>query len=352
MIRTNLLSFVFSSVTHIRSVHSSDASVYLHHPVQAYNFVAFSRRKTFVCKKRSISHESNDAVDTNCVSSDENTLTAVTFSESHEVLNRLSSAFWPGAVTIYAPVRTRSLKSPAVCSGEGGNDPLRGHDSMASLNSVASFSSEDSEIIDDATESFPPTPVVPDSILFSAKDLHVPEDDEQKHFVGMRCPSHPIARKILAETYGRKEGNRKHRLKGAIIGMDSLPSKPSVTCKDACTNLLSTDITGMDWDMTMEKPVIHVVNGEDRHELFSVPPCQFGALPSVSLVVDAPRRNVILLRVKSHLTNDSQPADASDFDVKVEDVKRALSQSSVHTSVKGRVIGAVMSKWNVSEIEV
>jgi len=316
------------------SIQADEASVYLFHPAQAYNFVSFSARKKFLYKSRSESNESS----TSASDSDGSALlSAVSFSESHEVLNRLSSAFWPGFVTIYAPVRTRRLKASSICSNDD-KDSLRGHGSTDSLTSFSSLSSEETGT--DFSDLLASTPVVPDSILHSNEDLMLPvtgDERGQKCYVGMRCPSHPIARKILLQSYGQSEGKLTSRLKGAIIGIDS-----SKTCRDVCENLHSTK---------MANTRVHVVNGEDCREQFSVPPCQFGDLPSVSLVIDTPSRTVYLLRDKSQHEKDQKPATPSYFDVTMHQVSNALCQSIDCKNVKNRVIAAVMSKWKVAEIE-
>ena len=316
------------------STQADEASVYLFHPAQAYNFVSFSARKKFLYKSRSESNESS----TSASNSDGSALlSAVSFSESHEVLNRLSSAFWPGFVTIYAPVRTRRLKASSICSNDDKNN-LRGHGSTDSLTSFSSLSSEETGT--DFSDLLASTPVVPDSILHSNEDLMLPvtrDERGQKCYVGMRCPSHPIARKILLQSYGQSEGKLTSRLKGAIIGIDS-----SKTCRDVCENLHSTK---------MANTRVHVVNGEDCREQFSVPPCQFGDLPSVSLVIDTPSRTVYLLRDTSQHEKDPKPATPSYFDVTMHQVSNALCQSIDCKNVKNRVMAAVMSKWKVAEIE-
>lgn len=356
-------------INFLRSNRSGEVSVFIHHPVQAYNFVAFSTPKKFVFRQTSTNKLSSDESitivnDSSSYVTEGITFTAVTFSESHEVLNRLSSAFWPGTVTIYAPVRTRRLKND--------NDyELKGHASTESLTSLTSLTSEEGEYGEHSANHFPSIPVVPDTALRSAKDLFISSKDEKRLFVGMRCPSHPIARRILFETYGRDDSNMTQRLKNAVIGMNvSSLSDASVikgksyatTCKDVCKYLQSTDKNTAPAKLSKGssgKRVLHVLNGEDQY----VPTCQFGTLPSVSMVIDTPRRTVILLRDQSKLnrntgkgsnTSNLQPLTVSNFDVVVEDVFRALVQdrSSDRDSIKSKTIAAVMSKWTVEQKEM
>lgn len=340
----------FFEVSSIISMNPTDASVYssvyLYHPIGAYNFVAFSSRKSFVYRQRSSSSDSMSSAKS--TSSTERAPIKITFSESHEVLNRLSSAFWPGTVTIFAPVRTRRLKK----RNEQGRTITRinGHDSMESLYSITSLSSEENEdsSLDNAQLASPSIPVVPDSFLCSERNLHIPDGGDEKNFIGMRCPSHPIARKILSEAYAQDDGNLAIPLTGAIVGINAPTSEN--TCKGVYSTLQSF-VSDPD-ALEDEKPIIHVMNGEDRHEMFSVPPCQFGELPSVSLVIDTPRRNIILLRTDP--ASNKIPAAAFNFDIRAQEVKRALCKSNPRSnnSVEARAIAAVMSKWRVTEIQL
>lgn len=338
----------WDTMSSIRSMEPTGAppSVYLYHPIGAYNFVAFSCRKSFVYRQRSSSSDSEKSAKS--TSSTETTHIKITFSESHEVLNRLSSAFWPGTVTIFAPVRTRRLKN----RDEQGRTITRinGHDSMESLSSITSLSSEENEDSspDIVQLASPSVPVVPDSFLCSERELHIPDGGDKKNFIGMRCPSHPIARKILSEAYAQDDGNLAIPLTGAIVGVNAPTSEN--TCKGVYSTLQSCV---SDPDATEDKkPIIHIMNGEDRHEMFSVPPCQFGELPSVSLVLDTPRRNIILLRNnRTDPASNKIPAAAFNFDIRAQEVRRALCNLSKN-SVEARAIAAVMSKWRVTEIQL
>lgn len=326
-------------------------SVVLHHPIQAYNFVAFSERKSFVYKHRITNHETSSSIaSSQLTKSASNIPMKITISESHEVLNRLSSSFWPGAPTIFAPVKTRKLAN--TCNSlpemDGPKETrINGHDSMASICSFTSLTSEDNE---GDSMVCPQVPAVPDWILFSAKDLHIPGGGEEKKFVGMSCPSHPIARKFLLESYRLKRGNKTGQHKGAVVRLN-MPSSPK-TCEAACNQLLSLHTTNhlhhCEDVQQGRKPVIPVVNGEDYHEQFSVPPCQLGDLPSVSLVIDTPNRNVILLQSKSEMKDD----EFASININIKDVKRALCPLVSEGSVKERAIAAIMSKWSVTQVQI
>ncbi len=321
-------------------------SVLLHHPVQAYNFISFTTPKSFVFRQRASSGESSNG---------DKTLMAVKFSESHEVLCRLSSSFWPGTTTIYAPVRTRRLKRTIKFSDSA---------ARSSSESLGSLASEDSQCDDDTLQSFPSIPVIPDSILLSSEQLHIPIDDNEgaASFVGMRCPSHPISRRVLSEAYGQIEEKKPSRLKGAIVAVDNFDSigassgkkQNLVSCGHVCKNTRSSDAYGDVDKCAVKRPILNVINGENNYEAFYVPPCNFSKLSSVSLVIDAPRRTIILLRHKPQNSRKKTAACDSKFEVKVEDVVRALcpAQPEDIESIKSSTIAAVMCKWMVVEKEI
>ena len=94
--------------------------------------MSFSKPKTFVFKHQKQNKDDNSCSDSSQKSSEGGTdsssgcsdkLTAVTFSESYEVLNRLTSSFWPGPVTIYAPVK--QLGSYQLQQGIVSNHPIK-----------------------------------------------------------------------------------------------------------------------------------------------------------------------------------------------------------------------------------
>lgn len=311
-------------------------AIFMYHPIQAYNFVAFSAPKTFVFKQTPNTKSEVDA-------SLDVPMSAVTFSESHEILNRLSSAFWPGSVTIYAPVRRRKKRMKK----------MQGNGSVDSMSSLASLSSDDLNVPPEEFSSIPSIPILPSDLLYSSESLGIPKvDGEENEFVALRCPSHPTARSILELAYDQKNDSKAVPLKKAVIGV----------CNNCHTNsdevrnsLLSTTDIQLSLDISTANPHIHVVNGEDRRELITVPACQFGNMPSVSLAIDTPRRQIILHRDSSHVKKENTQTQhtlvENKFDIKTEDIERALHRMKSHdnSSVKAKAIHAVISKWKVVE---
>lgn len=337
------------SVTHLIRSQKPNVAVFLHHPIQAYNFVSFSTPKKFIFRQRTFSDEL----------SDDSGLVAVKFSESHEVLSRLTSAFWPGTVAIYATVRSRKLKDKFEYSS------LEGRESTASL---VSLSSEVSDCDVQESPTFPSIPILPESILMNSNDLHIPigEKEQNSLFVGLRCPSHPITRRILAGAYGQDKEIKHSRLNRAVVGIDAIDvNKGSnarmVTCKDVVESLSSFHRCNED-ERQSHNLRFNVMDGEEKRDVFCVPTCQFSTLSSVSLVIDTPRRTVILIRDRSQMRKEKKNAvspvlstpSSSKFEIHADDVMRALNASRNNEvgNVKTRAIAAVMGKWHVVEKEV
>jgi hypothetical protein len=358
--------------TNIDEYNSDPALLYVHRPGYAYNYMSFSKPKTFVYKEQLRIKDEEVKVETDTQKNPENKFTAVTLSESHEVMNRLTSAFWPGPVTIFAPVkrvRSRSSSSFITQLSEQQTDSTIQNRSSSSLSSLISLSSENGDdqpptlsTNDDDCEGT--SPILPLTALRPLKSLIPTEENKDSYYVGMRCPSHPLARRVLAEVYGEQNGKksqtpkRRQRIPGAVVGFNASIPIPNTTslpfsCKDVCSSLLSVQddhgLTPSTSNVQNQKPVVHVMNGEDRREMFFVPTCQYGQSSSVSLVIDASNRRVFILRDKAYYLNSQKVKD--DFDLQVEDVIRALHQEGQNEpgSVKSKAITAVMHKWKVYE---
>ena len=340
---------------------------------------------------------------------------AVSFSESYEAFSRLANRFWPGPVIIYAPARrinvgnnNRKDSMPLIQPHSSQKTPRSSSTSSnemssSSLTSLPSFTNLPAL---DSGEGG--VPVLPPSVLIPGRDL-LPHDQECDHtneehfFVGMQCPSHPLARKILTEI---------HRPRGSSSSSSTLPIKHSVstdsfasmlsmdmsTTSQYCqgkqqkhirrgiavvgsyiepllvdnttilantaenaTTILSTSSSSNNDDSNQSTQQIYVVNGEDTtREKFSIPTCNYGRKPSISLLVDGDSRTIYLL----HRHDDG---DGNDYNYVKERVYRALLQapsllksattnnmdscSNKVSSTKeiDRVITAVLSRWKVEE---
>ena len=350
-LKTLVVDFKLNSKHNKQFCHLDRPTLYVHSPIYAYNYVSFSKPKTFVYKHPQ-PEKGSDA---------ENKFSAVTFSESHEVLNRLSSAFWPGPVTIFAPVKKvkSQLSSTLSKTIENVNEECFSRNiksSCASLTSLTSESSDDQppNLSLHEEEGERSVPILPFSALVSSRNLiGSQEDDIEHHFVGMRCPSHPLARRILSEVYEEKDVQKKesptkgrNRIPGAVMGFSASvlnrPNQP-YSCKDVCSNLTSIPCKE---NSSTTKPTVHVMNGEDRREMFFVPAGQYQQ-NSTSLVIDTPNRTVHIIR-----DDEARKIASGGFDVHGDDVIRALhfQPKNQHSTVTSRAITSVLHKWKVNGI--
>lgn len=334
--------------------------LYIHRPDYARHYASFTKPKTFVFKEQL--REVNDENQKSGEGSNSK-LTAVTFSESYEALERLASAFWPGPITIFAPVKRLRARSFTAKTSEKVTRNLKHHaaSSCSSLTSLTSESSDDQPptLSTNEHECCETSPILPLSALTQKSSLlQNISDEDDTQLIGMRCPSHPLARRVLAEVYNDQDGKKAHspqkarkRIPGAVLGFNASIEGPlPFSCKDVCSNLLAIQDSHKLAINSAYKPTIHVMNGEDRREMFHVPASQYGQSSSVSMLVDAQNRKVFILRKKSNLGSNSVNGDV---DASIEDVQRALYHQNIDEpgSVKSRAITAVMRKWQVCESE-
>uniref|UniRef100_A0A7S1YRY8 Uncharacterized protein n=3 Tax=Ditylum brightwellii TaxID=49249 RepID=A0A7S1YRY8_9STRA len=339
------------------SVDSNDPPLlYLHHSTQAERFAHFTRPKTFVLRPPSESSSSSDSTSQKTTTlsgtpegalpdveaSTKTKLTAVTFSESREVYRRLTDAFWPGPLVIYVRSAGKTIAM---------------HPNSTETTAPSSSSEK---------------PVLPEKLLLHAKPITaIPpsqgqeEKNQGPQYIGLRCPSHPLARKILAEAYygsqsdssssvKRKRSKRRAR-NVAIVGFSaspslqptkevacSTPSAPPTRAGEVCARLLSFNSSNVfprasSPPSLVAKPshtppskprpaTVHVLNGEAKREIFSVPTCQFGSVCPVSILIDDEHHTVHVLKVRSQLT----PTASSSF---VSPVSKNDQSNSNHTSV-------------------
>lgn len=188
----------------------------------------------------------------------------------------------------------------------------------------------------------------------------------------MRCPSHPLARRVLDEVYGAR-GGRNSILPNAVVGFNALipthssysakveessgddtpgtqtnehkshPPLPPTTAKGVCSQLLNSE----QMHMSQTSPETHattvyVLNGEDKREMFSVPTCQFKYEAPVSLVINDRRRTIRIVRQSQH--------KGVTVDVRSSDVLAALLRQPKgpgKNSTNVEVVTAVLRKWTV-----
>ena len=350
-------------------------------------------------------------------------LSAANFSESREAFLRLASKFWPGPVAIHVRVRTLggeedvdglNLLSRAKAPGGEGGDPSSSMSSSSSPSSsmIASFPKVPMSIGDLVPEGG--VSVLPKSVLLSASRLLTGrdasnidndggdlEERREAYFVGMRCPSHPLSRKILNEAYrgggggaapaharakvshsesseslasaGSSSMGNAARARATSIAIVGHAVPGSATCADGGAARTPGATTAEDVVRSMSSAVVNrqsagrivIVDGEDNRESFSVPTCQYGEVHPVSLVVDGDSRTVHLIRRDDApvVTRKDEADGISDGTILSEaSVLRALLKpASFHsldaiiekkgdgTGTIDRVITAALSRWKIQE---
>ena len=302
-------------------------------------------------------------------------LCAANFSESREVFLRLSAKFWPGPVIFNVQVRT--------LQGEDSISPFENEKLMSTSTSMASLPSLLSSTGDlVAAGKTSPTPIsaaalpiLPESALIPAAELLPTQGGvDDRYFVSMRCPSHPLSHKILKEIYhgpssrlntssptvapsqsteslvsissmddsnGSKSNSRPRSRSIAVVGCE-VPTGSSVSSS-------ATTAADVDKVMSIKKKKdgsVLIVNGEDNREMFSVPTCQYGKSHPISLVIDGDNKTIHLIR---HAKDEASP-------VTKDSVYRALIKPDTNnkekkgdTSSIDRVISAVLSRWKIVE---
>ena len=300
-------------------------------------------------------------------------LCAANFSESREVFLRLSLKFWPGPVIFNVQVRTLGGEDNNFISPfENEKKMMSTSTSMASLPSL--LSSTGDLVAAGKTSPLPISaaalPILPESALIPAANLLPTQggvgQDDDRYFVSMRCPSHPLSQKILKQIYhgpspptvapsqsteslvsissmddsnGSKNNSRPRSRSIAVVG-----------CEVPAGSSINSSATAADVDKAMSTKKkdgnVFIVNGEDNREMFSVPTCQYGKSHPISLVIDGDNKTIHLIR---HAKDEASP-------VTKDSVYRALIKPDTNkkekkgdTSSIDRVISAVLSRWKIVE---
>mmetsp|Transcript_1710 Transcript_1710/g.3648 ORF Transcript_1710/g.3648 Transcript_1710/m.3648 type:complete len:731 (+) Transcript_1710:51-2243(+) len=283
-------------------------------------------------------------------------LCAANFSESREVFLRLASKFWPGPVVFHIQVRMLGGEDVPHISKKLSSSSMP---SLRSLSSTGDLTAPGN--LNPATDAAG-IPVLPASVLIPASRLVANQDgqERERHFVGMRCPSHPLSRKILNEIYHgpsrsnissfshsqssdslasissideniggeskfteqKSSSSKTGRARSSIAVMGCMVPEPKSSVDNSAkpasakpSSAYMTSSTGAttaaDVDEAMvammqstsstdghekNKGQLFIVNGEDNRESFSVPPCQFGRAHPVSLVIDGDNRTIHMMR--------------------------------------------------------
>jgi hypothetical protein len=208
-----------------------------------------------------------------------------TMNESRVVFQRLADHFWPGPVLIYLTVPPATVVSPAA-GGQLHAEP-RQH---------------------------PPHPKVPQALLHWGPDHEDKSDNNsnaQRKYVGFRCPSHPLSVKVLRQVnrpvFSRTESgstsdgssmsssfmNASTTRKVLVTSSIAALSQKKKTINDTPCGLLlhgkevalqlasqlrNKHVQHQNLSTTSAAtalPSVHILQGEEKREMFTVPTCQF-----------------------------------------------------------------------------
>jgi hypothetical protein len=139
-----------------------------------------------------------------------------------------------------------------------------------------------------------------------------------RQFIGFRCPSHPLAVKVL------KQVHQKSREPAVLVGAPIVHDGTKVLrARDVAKKILQSP--QLDSDLR-----IQILHGEERREIFAVPTCQFQDEWLECWLV--PDKRTIVLRGKSK-----------------RDVIPQLKEVLRSPTNKNRVICSVLQRWKVAD---
>mmetsp|Transcript_28079 Transcript_28079/g.39472 ORF Transcript_28079/g.39472 Transcript_28079/m.39472 type:complete len:734 (+) Transcript_28079:289-2490(+) len=249
---------------------------------------------------------------TNSNSNDNNNSTSATsnvikaaFSETRQVLQRLASLYWPGPIEIYVSVEQKrqtnegtygtATATPAT-HADGGLPPVEQRNYPKEL-----------------LQPFP----LPLKQRETNTRCHV-------HYVGFKCPSHPLTGRILTEVTNQQKQKQKQSATASPIKENTLASPTGSTVNDNHTNdkkrsnaAIATNMFVMGVDCysvaassyctkatevcdslliqsssSYNHKAAYVLDGEDKREMFVVPTCQIQ--DTTSLYIDAFHRCIYI----------------------------------------------------------
>jgi hypothetical protein len=143
-----------------------------------------------------------------------------------------------------------------------------------------------------------------------------------KTYVGLGCPSHPLARRLLKTS------------KRPLVTF-SVASNSASSYDDACSSAVGIQTALQSCSSNTANLVIPCINGEDRQEVFAVPTCELGTL-STAVLIQEETRQIHILRNANKITPN--------------DIKNALLRKcyeNPETEQRNKMLRAVLMKWNV-----
>lgn len=145
-----------------------------------------------------------------------------------------------------------------------------------------------------------------------------------KTYVGLCCPSHPLARRLLKTS--------KLPFVTFSVANDSISS-----CKDSsCSSAVEIQTALQSCSTNTAKLVVPCIDGEDKQEVFAVPTCELGS-PSTAVLIQEETRQIHVLR---NANNVITPNDVKDALLR----KRSVN---IDSEQRNKILKAVLMKWNV-----
>lgn len=227
------------------------------------------------------------------------------FSETHQVLQRLSSKLWPGPVIIYVALDLESTVSPLL---------------QKRRNNIT--------------------------------------------YVALRSPCHPLAVKVCQEyercvDQHREADSTNNDLSAVLVGLPLVSSSSNShnTNNEYVTSALRVG------DSAVAASVDCVLNGEERKEIFAVPTCEHRRPWPISLWINGRDRQVTILDSSaatgtsdSDLSNVPQPLHVESVLQAVRSRNYSSSSTRAKKSPKAlfrdRMVQTILSKWTVQKEDV
>lgn len=139
-----------------------------------------------------------------------------------------------------------------------------------------------------------------------------------KNYIGFRCPSHPLAVKIL------KQVHQKSAESLVLVGVPIRHDGTSmIRAKDVANKMFETPEVHVD-------SKVQILHGEERREIFAVPTCQFQDEWLEFWIV--PEKRTIVLEGKSK-----------------RDVLPQMKELLRNTSEQNRIICSILQHWKVAD---
>jgi tRNA A37 threonylcarbamoyladenosine synthetase subunit TsaC/SUA5/YrdC len=236
------------------------------------------------------------------------------FSETHQVLQRLSSKLWPGPVLIYVALDTESTVSPLL---------------QTERNGVS--------------------------------------------YVALRSPCHPLAVKVCQEyercvDQHRDADSTNNDLSAVLVGLPLLESSSTNNNSGSHGNNNNNEYVTSALrvgESAVAATVDCVLNGEERREIFAVPTCEHRRPWPISLWINGKDRQVTILDASASATATATSSSSSNDlpqPLNVESVLQAVrsrnysssstrAKKSPGTVFRDRMVQTILAKWTVLKEE-